>query len=157
MSSYGEGDGGRFSRCGLGERIRTFVYGETEGTGTILLACTAIPATRNPDVTAAGGDFNCVLSGMEATGHPNHSRALQELIRGFDLMDMRQAPQGRDIYTHYTSQEASRNDRIYASRDLRGNKRGVETRAAAFTDHLAVVLRMTFSVTTMLADAGSGG
>jgi hypothetical protein len=154
MSPDGERDGGRFSRYDLGERIRTFGCGETEGTGKILLHELPYLLRGIPTSLLLGGDFNCVLSGMDATGHPNHSRALQELKRGFDLMDMREAPQGRDIYTDYTSRGASRIDRIYAFRDLRGNKRGAETTAAAFTGHLAVVLQMAFNVTTMLRGRG---
>jgi exonuclease III len=101
-----------------------------------------------------GGDFNCVLNNRDATGHPNHSRPLQELIRGFDLVDMCEAPPGRDIYTHYTSRGASWIDRIYASRDLSGRKRGMDTRVAAFNDYLTVVLRIAFSVTTMRRGRG---
>jgi len=38
-------------------------------------------------------------------------------------------------------------NRIYTSRNLSDQKRGVETRLAAFTDHLAVVLRIALQVT----------
>jgi hypothetical protein len=54
---------------------------------------------------------------------------------------------GQATYTHYTSRGASRIDRIYISRNLSDLKRGVETRLAAFTDHLAVVLRIALEVT----------
>jgi len=33
-----------------------------------------------------GGDFNSILTNLDATGHPNHSRALQYFIRGFDIL-----------------------------------------------------------------------
>ena len=50
----------------------------------------------------------------------------------------------RPIYTHYTSAGASRIDRVYVMENLRKNKQGVETVAAPFTDHLAVILRSIF-------------
>ena len=100
------------------------------------------------------GDFNSVHADIDTTGRRTYSRALQELIRGYDLVDMWEASQTRDIHTQYTSRGASRIDRIYASRDLSGQKRGMETRFAAFTDHLAVVLRITLQVTTMRRGRG---
>jgi len=56
-----------------------------------------------PPSLLLGGDFNSVLTTLEATGHPNYSRALQELIRGFDLVDMWETSQERTTYTQYTS------------------------------------------------------
>ena len=53
--------------------------------------------------------------------------------------------QGRMIYTHYTAQGASRIDRIYLTRQLLTSKQGVESIAAAFTDHLAAILRVSLS------------
>jgi exonuclease III len=102
-----------------------------------------------PPSLLVGGDFNCVRTNIDATGHPNYSRALQEFIRGFDLLDTWETSQERATYTHYTSRGASRIDRIYASRNLSRHKRGAETRVAAFTDHLAVVIRIAFEATTM--------
>ena len=55
----------------------------------------------------------------------------------------------RPAYTHYTGRGASRIDRIYASHTLYGKKRDAETRMAAFTDHLAVVLRIALDITTV--------
>jgi exonuclease III len=34
-----------------------------------------------PPSLLVGGDFNCVLANIDATGHPNYSRALQEFIK----------------------------------------------------------------------------
>jgi hypothetical protein len=48
-----------------------------------------------------GGDFNCVLAQADCTGKVNFSRALQELVRGYDLMDVWEANPTRDVYTHY--------------------------------------------------------
>ena len=55
---------------------------------------------------------------------------------------------GKAIYTHYTCRGASRLDIIYTTRNLRDHKQGIETRVAAFTDHLAVVPRIELEVTT---------
>jgi len=102
-----------------------------------------------PPSFLVGGGFNCVLANIDATGHPNYSRALQEFIRGFDLLDMWKTSQERATYTHYTNRRSSRIDRIYASRNLSRHKRDAETRVAAFTDHLAVVIRIALKATTM--------
>jgi exonuclease III len=65
-----------------------------------------------PTTMLVGGHFNSVLTNMDATGHLNCSPALQALIQGFDLVDMWDTAQGRDIYTHYTSRGASLINRI---------------------------------------------
>jgi len=41
--------------------------------------------------------------------------------------------------THYTPTGAARLDRIYATENIWHNKQGIETTAAAFTDHMAVL------------------
>ena len=46
-------------------------------------------------------------------------------------------------HTHYTPQGVVRLDCMHVSPNLRGRKTGVETVLAAFTDHLAVCLRIT--------------
>jgi len=71
-------------------------------------------------------------------------------------VDMWEISHGRATYTHYTSPGASRIDMIYTSRNLSDQKRGVETRIAAFTDHLAMVLIMALDVTPCGADAAIG-
>jgi len=53
-----------------------------------------------PPSLLVGGDFDCVLTNIDDTGHPNYSRALQEFIRGFDLLDMWETSQERATYTH---------------------------------------------------------
>ena len=102
-----------------------------------------------PPVLLVGGDVNSVLTNLDAIGHPNYSRALQEFIRGFDLVDMWETSHEHATYTHYTSRGASKIDGIYASRNLSIQKRGAETRVAAFTDHLAVVIPIALEATTM--------
>jgi hypothetical protein len=61
-----------------------------------------------------GGDFNCVLTNIDATPHPNYSRAMQNFIRGFDLPDMWKTSQDRATYIYLTSRGASMIDRIYS-------------------------------------------
>jgi hypothetical protein len=91
-----------------------------------------------------GGGFNCVLAQADCTGKVNFSRALQDLVRGCDLVDVLAAKPTRDVYTPYTRQGAMRIDRLYVTRNIRKSKRGVETVSTAMTDHLAVVLRMVW-------------
>jgi hypothetical protein len=43
---------------------------------------------------------------------------------------------------YYATKSASRIDRIYVTKRLYSRKTGVERVAAAFTDHLAVILRL---------------
>jgi len=93
-----------------------------------------------PPSLLVGGDFNSVVTNLDAKRHPNYSRVLQEFIRGSDLADMWQKSQELATYTHYNSRGASRIDRIYASRYVRRQKRGAETRVVAFTDYLAMVI-----------------
>jgi hypothetical protein len=100
------------------------------------------------------GDFNCVLSSADTTGRGNYSTALDILTKGLGLKDVWESPQTRPTYTHYTSMGASRLDRIYVTENLRKNKKGVETVAAAFTDHLAVVLRITLDTRNICRGRG---
>jgi hypothetical protein len=101
-----------------------------------------------------GGDFNCVLAKTDCTGHFNFSRVLNALVKGFDLVDMWEATLERGVYTHYTRQGASRLDRIYVTRNLSQKMVGTETVMAAFTDHLAVVLRIALDVETIRRGTG---
>ena len=78
-------------------------------------------------------------------GSFNVIRALTRLVTGLDLMDVWDMNQGQMIYTHYTAQGVSRLDRIYLSRQLLKSKQGMESIAAAFTDDLAVMLRVSLS------------
>jgi hypothetical protein len=41
-----------------------------------------------PGMMIWGRDFNCVLAHADCTGKVNFSRALQELVRGYDLLDV---------------------------------------------------------------------
>jgi exonuclease III len=96
------------------------------------------------NIVLAGG-FNCVLTPSDCISSYNVSRALARLVSGLDLVDVWNMNQGRMIYTHYTAQRASRIDKIYLTRQLLTSKHGVLSIAAAFTDHLAVILRVSLS------------
>jgi len=100
---------------------------------------------HSSDNMVLAGDFNCVLTPSDCTSSLNISRALTRLVTGLDLVDVWDVNKGRMIYTHFTAQGASRIDRIYLSRQLLKSKQGVEPIAAAFTDHLAIVLRVSLS------------
>ena len=80
-------------------------------------------------------------------GHFNFSRALNTLVQGYGLVDVWEAAPNRGIYTHYTRQGAARLDRIYVSQNLSYQK--IETVVTAFTDHLAVTLRIVLEINTI--------
>ena len=101
-----------------------------------------------------GGDFNCVLDAADSTGRGSFSRSLAALVQGYALRDAWQARPDSHAYTHHTIHVATRIDRFYMSRDLMTRKTGIATVAAAFTDHLAVVLRLSWS--TLLPRRGRG-
>ena len=52
----------------------------------------------------------------------------------------------RTVFTHYPLMGISRIDRIYTKKELSDKKIGVETVAAAITDHLSVVMRLSVDV-----------
>ena len=85
------------------------------------------------------GDFNCILHQIGSTSHFNYSRALDGLVQGFELLDM----WPENDYIHYSPMGATRIDRVYTTKELSTKKVGAETVAAAFTDHLAVILRLS--------------
>ena len=99
--------------------------------------------TAASQLVLMGGDFNCVLERKDATGNFNYSRAVDGLVRGMALQDAWQGEVDPPGYTHYSVGGTARLDRIYISSDLLRGKQGMETLAAAFTDHLAMCLRMT--------------
>ena len=100
----------------------------------------------SPTTTIVGGDFNCILHQKESTGHFNYSRALYGLVHVFDLWDMWKANPPENGYTYYSPMGATRIDRIYTTKELSTKKVEVETVAAAFTDHLAAILRLSVEV-----------
>ena len=72
----------------------------------------------------------------------SHSKALEGLVHGFELQDMWRADTARTVFTHYSLMVASRIDRIYTTKNLIDKLIGVDTVAAAFTDHLSVLMRL---------------
>ena len=48
-----------------------------------------------------------------------------------------------ECFTHYSPMGATKLDQIYTTKELSTNKIDVETVAAAFTDHLAVIVRIS--------------
>jgi exonuclease III len=71
-----------------------------------------------PSRMILGGDFNCMLTQTDCTWKGNYSRALQQLVRGYDLVDVWEAKPTRDVYTHYRRQGATRIDRLYITRNI---------------------------------------
>jgi len=100
------------------------------------------------------GDFNCVITNDDRTGQRNCSRALARLIQVLNLIDVWEATPTRTAHTHYITTGASGIDRIYVTRDLRRRQQVAETVAAAFTDHFAVILRLTVDVACSLRAKG---
>jgi endonuclease/exonuclease/phosphatase family metal-dependent hydrolase len=92
------------------------------------------------------GDFNCVISNADSTGQGNHSKALERLIRGLDLKDAWDVTSANTIFTHYTTKDASRIDSIYVTENLKRTQQGAEAVAAAFTNHMAIVLRLSIDI-----------
>jgi hypothetical protein len=90
------------------------------------------------------GDFNCVISNADCRGQGNYSKALERLVRGLDLRDAWDATPEGTIFTHYTYKDASRNDRIYITENFKRTQQ--EAVAAAFTDHMAIVLRLSIDI-----------
>jgi endonuclease/exonuclease/phosphatase family metal-dependent hydrolase len=93
-----------------------------------------------------GGDVNCLLNQTASTGHFNNSKALDGLVLGFKLQDMWCADPLRTVFTHFSPMEASRIDRMYTTKEMSDKKTGVETVAAAFTDHLSMVMQLSVDV-----------
>jgi hypothetical protein len=100
------------------------------------------------------GDFNCVISNADSTGQGNYSKALERLIRGRNLKDVWDAKSANTIFTHYTTKGASRIDRIYVTENLKRTQQGAETVAAVFTDHMAIILRLSIDIPSMTRGRG---
>ena len=83
------------------------------------------------------GDFNCVLRQTDCIGTPT-SKPLEQLIKGCRLIDAWDSNKNQTGYTHYTSNGASRIDRIYMTNTVHKRKIATTTIVAAFTDHNAV-------------------
>jgi hypothetical protein len=90
-----------------------------------------------------GVDFNSVHEANDSAGHRSFNRSLAALVRGNSLSDAWQTNLDRLVYTHYTIHDAAKLVRFYLSDELFNGKKRIETLAAVFTEHLAVVLRLS--------------
>jgi exonuclease III len=52
-----------------------------------------------PTTVILGGDFNCVLAKADVTGHFKFSRALNRLVKGYDLVDVGNGPRLRRLHS----------------------------------------------------------
>jgi exonuclease III len=101
-----------------------------------------------------GVDFNCLPETADTTGHYTCSRALSELVQGFELWDIwRQQPEG-PVYTHYSPTGATRIDRFYTTKELFDKKVMAEAVVAAFTDHHAVMLKLSIGIPIIRRELG---
>jgi len=105
---------------------------------------TLLPTAHTEMILA--GDFNCVLSTADWTGQGNYSKALARLVWGLDLRDAWDETATRTAFTHYTTKGASRTDRIYITDNLKRTQQGAEAVVAAFTDHMAIILRLAIDI-----------
>jgi exonuclease III len=71
-----------------------------------------------PNTVILGGDFNCVLAKADVTGHLNFSRALNSLVKGYNLVDMWTTAPERGVYTYYTRQGGSETGQNTCERKL---------------------------------------
>jgi len=110
--------------------------------------------SRSSTEIILAGDFNCVLATTGTIGLSNHSRALVRLVKGLDLRDAWDATPARKVFTHYTTMSASRIDRIYVTTNLRRTQQGAEAVAAAFTDHMALIIRLLLDLPCVIREKG---
>jgi hypothetical protein len=101
-----------------------------------------------------GGDFKCVLKAADSNEHGS-SRALATLVQGYALSDAWQARRDSNGSTHYATHRATRIYRIYLSSETLARKTGLATVPAAFTDHLAVVLRLAWKTSIIRRGRGT--
>jgi hypothetical protein len=108
----------------------------------------------SPRKLILAGDFNCIIDDSESTDKRTHCRALGRLIQGLHLRDAWDKTTNPQGYTHYTATGAARLDKIYLTAELYKNKQGIETKVTAFTDHLAVLLRIILDTPFTLRGKG---
>jgi endonuclease/exonuclease/phosphatase family metal-dependent hydrolase len=92
------------------------------------------------------GDFNSIINKLDSKGNVSLSKALERLVNGLGLHNIREVTKTTHGYTHYAPLSATRLDRIFATERLYSRKRGVKTVVTTFTDHFAVVLRLATDV-----------
>jgi len=72
------------------------------------------------------------------------SKALANVANSPDLVDLYETNLTKPQYTHYTRHGASRIDRIYITKTLNNRKTGTNTLIAPFSDHMAVIVHLTY-------------
>jgi len=77
-----------------------------------------------PTELIMAGDFNCVQTDNDCTGHRCNSRTMDGLLHGLRLTDVWDASLNTHAYTHYTPTGAARLDRIYVTDEIRKLKQG---------------------------------
>jgi hypothetical protein len=107
-----------------------------------------------PAEMVIAGDFNCVVNTADTTGATPCSKTLGRIITGLGMHDAWDVKSAGVGYTHYAPGSATRLDRIYVTGQLQVRKSGMEVLAPAFTDHMAVVIRLATDVP--LLDRGRG-
>jgi hypothetical protein len=95
------------------------------------------------------GDFNCVTSSSDCTGTPNGNKALSSIITGLALHDVYDTRLQQPPYTRYTTKSKTRINRIYLKETLWKRKQGADTVIAPFSDHSAVMVRLTYQYQTI--------
>jgi len=105
---------------------------------------------KGPREIILAGDFNCVIAPADCTGSPNLSKALSSTIARLALHDEWDQSYKKPQYTHYTNKDATRIDRIYVTDTLKKRKQGAETIIAPFSDHLTVVVLLTYAQQSIL-------
>jgi exonuclease III len=101
-----------------------------------------------------GGEFSCILEAVDSTGHGSYIRSLATLVQGYSLRDTWQARPDSQAYTYHTTHGASKIDRYYLYVDLLARKTGIATVADAFSDHLAVLFRLSRCTTVIRRGRG---
>lgn len=101
------------------------------------------------------GDWNATLHAKDQRGTINTSNSLRTLVTQLDMTDVWEHIHGNMVqYTFHRGNSASRLDRIYVSRALVNSIHSVKVIPASFSDHDALLLRM--SATTPLPCLGRG-
>jgi len=108
----------------------------------------------SPTELILAGDFNCVTNNNDYNGQRTCSRAPERLINGLRLKYAWDIETNQHVYSHYMPAGVARTDRIYLSEDLLCNKQCAETIAAAFTHHLAVLIRIKLATPIILRGSG---
>jgi hypothetical protein len=72
------------------------------------------------------------------------------------LVDVCDVTSNAHAYTHYTPTDAARLDRTCVSERIRKHEQGIETLTAAFTDNLAVLVRVKQKYTSHTGVEGGG-